>query len=87
MSVQELLNAVYQVALQLVYIGKMLIFHPLLTFRAGFPSRLSGFIATDMNVFGREKSHNFRQHIFQKREGFFIADTEIGVLVRFARTG
>ena len=87
MIVQELLNAVYQVALQLVYIGKMLVFHSLLTFRTGLPSRLAGLIATDMNVFGREKFHDFRQHIFQKHEGFFIADTEIGVLVRFARTG
>ena len=85
--VQELLNAVYQVALQLVYIGKMLVFHSLLTFRADLPSRLSGLIATDMNVFGREKFHDFRQYILQKGESFFITDTEIGVLVRFSRTG
>ena len=45
-----------------------------------FLGRLAGLIATDMNVFRKEKFHDFRQHIFQKREGFFIADTEIGFL-------
>ena len=86
-GIEELLNAVYQVALQLVYIGQMLVFHSLLTFRTGLPSRFAGLITSYMNVFGREKFHDFRQYILQKGESFFITDTEIGVLVRFSRTG
>ena len=85
--VEELFDTVYQIALQLVYIGQMLVFHSLLTFRTGLPSRFAGLITSYMNVFGREKFHDFRQYILQKGESFFITDTEIGVLVRFSRTG
>ena len=87
MIVEELFDTVYQIALQLVYIGQMLVFHSLLTFRTGLPSRFAGLITSYMNDYSEGKVPYFRQYILQKGESFFITDTEIGVLVRFSRTG
>ena len=86
-SIEELLNAVYQVTLQFIYIGKMFILHSLSTLRARFPCRLASLITTDMDIFWRKKFHDFGQHIFEKGKGFFITDTEVRILVRLARTG
>ena len=65
----------------------MLILHALLAFRTGFPSYLTGFVASNMNILRREKLHDLRQHILKKRKGFLVSDTKVGILVRLSRTG
>ena len=59
----------------------------LLAFGAGLPRVLVGFIAADVDVFRGEKLHDFRQDILQEFKGLFVADAELGVLVRLARAG
>ncbi len=40
-----------------------------------------------MDIFRREKLHYFGQYIFEEGECLFVSDTEIRVLIWFARTG
>ena len=77
MLVQEHFHAVNQVALQFVHILQSFFLHALLAFRTSFPGLFTSLVTSYMDVFGRKQLHHLCQHIFQKGEGLFIADTEI----------
>ena len=71
---EVLFDALYEVALQFVFVFEAIVFHALLAFGTVFPAFFRTFIAADVDV-GRvgESAHGFLQNVLQKGEGGFIS--------------
>ena len=74
------------VTLKLVHVLHSFFLHQSLAFRTFLPGGLPGFIATDMDIFGREKIDHLRQYVFHECKRLLVTDTKIAVLVRLSRT-
>ena len=85
-TVQETFHPVNGITLQFIHVFQSFLLHTCLTEFAVRPGSLSGFISSDMDIFGREELHDLSQNVFQKFKRFFISDTEVRLLIRHMRT-
>src|SRR5690606_7522134 len=61
-----------KIALQFVFVFEVFSFDNALTMFTGLPSGFRRLIPSNVDIFAREKSHNFIQNIFQKLKSFFF---------------
>ena len=73
----EFLHSSDGITLQFKFIFQVVVFDPLLAFAAGFPVCLSCFVATDMDIGGREDGHHFSDHILHENKGGVVAQTKL----------
>ena len=78
-GVEILLDAVYEIALELVDILKAFVGHALPAELTLFPCPFRGFVAADMDILRREEIHDLGEHIFQNLEGLFVAYAYVGL--------
>ena len=86
-AVEILLYAGYHITLQLAFIFESLVLHALLAFGTCFPVTSAGFIASDVDIPGREQPYHLIQHIFEKLEGLLVADTYLTGCIGFSGAG
>ena len=81
------LYAVDEIALQFVYVLQLQALHALLAVGTLVPATLGCFVATDMDVVGREEVDDFIEHILEESKGGFFTGTEIvvGICLAAAR--
>ena len=65
----------HEVALQVLFILQSFFLHTRLTQRAHFPMGFTGFVTTQMNVFGRKQRNYLINYILQKSKDTVIAGT------------
>ena len=82
-----LAHPLHEVTLQILFIGQFLFFHPCLTQRAFPPISLAGFIASDMNIPGREQGHNLVHHILKESVDAVVSGTIDNFGVPSSQTG
>ena len=87
LTVKKHLNTMHQIALQSVNIFQSFLPHPSPTARTCRPTRFVRFITSNMDIFRGKKFNDFRKHILQKFEGFFIANTQVLIDIRLAAAG
>ena len=87
MSVDELLDAADDVALQLEFILQAFRRHALPAAAAQHPVGLRGLITADMDVFGREEFHHLGQHLLEKGKSILPPGAEhiVGLVVAVAK--
>ena len=83
---EKILDTGDHIGLESLYPVKSLPLDQGLAFRTGRPGDFPGLVASDMDVFRREKLHNFGKHILHKSIYLFVADTKFSRRIRFART-
>ena len=78
---------IHEITLQILFIGNLLLFHPCLTQRAFLPISFTGFIATDMDISGREQFQNLIHHILKKGIDTVISGTIDDLGISSSQTG
>ena len=80
-------HPIHEITLQILFIGNLLLFHPCLTQRAFLPISFTGFIATDMDISGREQFQNLIHHILKKGIDTVISGTIDDLGISSSQTG